>query len=85
MGKHEKILQKILSGRQDASINFSEAVALLGSLGFSTRINGSHHIFYREGVIEIINIQPDGSKAKPYQIKQIREIVLKYKLEVKDA
>jgi hypothetical protein len=48
------------------------------------RRNGSHHIFYREGVVEIINIQPDGSKAKAYQIKQIREIVLKYKLEAKD-
>jgi predicted RNA binding protein YcfA (HicA-like mRNA interferase family) len=84
MGKHEKLLQKILSGRQDTSINFSEAVALLDALGFSMRRNGSHHIFYREGVTEIINIQPDGSKAKPYQIKQIREIVLKYKLEAQD-
>ncbi|MHB9296128.1 hypothetical protein PilKf_01882 [Pillotina sp. SPG140] len=82
MAKHEKLLQKILSGRQDASINFSEAVTLLDSFGFSARRNGSHHIFYREGVIEIINIQPDGSKAKRYQIKQIREIVIKYKLEI---
>jgi predicted RNA binding protein YcfA (HicA-like mRNA interferase family) len=84
MGKHEKLLQKILSGREDTSVNFSEALVLLGALGFSMRRNGSHHIFYREGVMEIINIQPDGPKAKPYQIKQIREIILKYKLEAKD-
>jgi predicted RNA binding protein YcfA (HicA-like mRNA interferase family) len=70
----------ILSGRQDASINFSDAVSLLQSLGFSMRVNGSHHLFFREGIIEIINIQPVGSKAKPYQVKQIRDIVLKYKL-----
>jgi predicted RNA binding protein YcfA (HicA-like mRNA interferase family) len=84
MGKYEKLLQKILSGREDASVNFSEAVVLLDALGFSMRRKGSHHIFYREGVTEIINIQPDGPKAKPYQIKQIREIILKYKLETKD-
>ena len=31
-------------------------------------------------VEEIINIQPAGNKAKPYQVKQIRNIILKYKL-----
>ena len=84
MGKHEKLVQKILSGRQDNSIHFSEIVALLLSLGFSQRIKGSHHIFYRNGVEEIINLQPGGSKAKSYQIKQVRDILLKYRLEAKD-
>ena len=81
MGKHEKLMYKILSGRQDASIQFSEAVALLQTLGFSLRIKGSHYIFYREGVEEIINIQADGSKAKAYQVKQIRDLIVKYRLE----
>ena len=81
MGKHEKLIYKILSGRQDASIHFSEVVALLQALGFSLRIKGSHHIFFREGMEEIINIQPDGSKAKSYQIKQIRDLIVKYRLE----
>ena len=81
MGKHEKLMHKILSGRQDSSILFSEAVSLLRSLGFSLRIKGSHHIFYQEGVEEIVNIQPDGSKAKAYQIKQIRDLIVKYRLE----
>jgi predicted RNA binding protein YcfA (HicA-like mRNA interferase family) len=84
MGKHEKLLQKILSGKQDAGINFSEAVSLMQNLGFTLRINGSHHIFYRSGVDEIINIQPDGSKAKPYQVKQIRDLIVKYHLEEND-
>ena len=83
--KHEKLVQKILSGRQDASVLFSEAVSLLQRLGFSLRIKGSHHIFFREGVKELINIQPDGSKAKPYQVKQIRDLIVKYQLEVNDA
>jgi len=44
------------------------------------RINGSHHIFRKAGVEEKINIQKDGNKAKPYQIKQIRKIFLSYHL-----
>ena len=84
MGRYEKLVQKILSGRQDTSVHFSEAVTLLQALGFSRRIRGSHHIFNREGVEELINIQPDGPRAKPYQVKQIRDLVIKYRLEVKD-
>lgn len=37
-------------------------------------------VFSKEGVEEIINIQPTGGKAKPYQVKQVRGIVLKYRL-----
>ena len=80
MGQHEKLIQKILSGRQDTSVLFSEAVSLLQALGFSLRVKGSHHIFYQEGVLEIINMQPDGSKAKAYQVKQIRDLIVKYRL-----
>ncbi len=53
---------------------------LLEGLGFQERIRGSHHIYTKDGLIEIINIQPKGSKAKPYQVKQIRNLILKYKL-----
>ena len=84
MSKHEKLIYKILSGRQDTSVQFSEAVALLKALGFSIRIKGSHHIFFRKGVEEIINLQPDGSKAKAYQVKQIRDLLVKYRLEEKN-
>jgi hypothetical protein len=84
MGKHEKLIQKILSGRQDRSVDFRELVSLLLSLGLFERTKGGHHIFFKDGMVEIINIQPDGSKAKPYQVRQIREIMVKYKLEAKD-
>ncbi len=53
---------------------------LLEGLGFQERIRGGHHIYTKDGLIEIINIQPKGSKAKPYQVKQIRNLILKYKL-----
>jgi hypothetical protein len=80
MTKLEKILNKILRGTSDANIEFNELRNLLNQLGFSERIKGSHHIFWKENVIEILNIQSMGSKAKPYQVKQVRNIILKYKL-----
>ena len=80
MGKLDKLLVEILSGRHDKSIRFSELTNLLKTLGFSERIKGSHHIYYKEGVDEILNIQPDGSQAKPYQVKQVRNIIVKYRL-----
>ena len=84
MSRFGKLIQGILSGRHDNSIKFSESVNLLKALGFSVRIKGSHHIFHREDVEEIINLQPDGSKTKAYQVKQIRELIVKYRMEEKD-
>lgn len=66
MSKLEKILDQILRGGSDQNIAFDDLIYLLESLGFERRIKGSHHLFSKEGVNEIINIQPAGSKAKPY-------------------
>ncbi|MBD5499091.1 MAG: type II toxin-antitoxin system HicA family toxin [Lachnospiraceae bacterium] len=78
----EKILQEVMSGTKDKNIRFSELQKLLEVLGFQCRIKGDHFIYYKRGVDEIINIQPEGNKAKGYQVKQIRNIILKYCLEV---
>ncbi len=71
---------KILCGNKDKSIEFDELRKILTEFGFSETIKGSHHIFYKKDIDEIINIQPNGSKAKSYQLKQVRHIILKYKL-----
>ena len=80
MAKFDKILEKILRGRSDANIDFEDLRRLLDGLGFQERIRSSHHIYTKDGVMEIINVQPKGSKAKPYQVKQVRNLILKYKL-----
>jgi predicted RNA binding protein YcfA (HicA-like mRNA interferase family) len=80
MVKREKTLQRILRGTSDASISFNELCNLLISIGFDQRIRGDHHIFTKEDVVEILNLQPKGSQAKPYQVKQVRNVILKYKL-----
>jgi hypothetical protein len=76
----EKILLKVLRGTSDTNIAFADLHRLLIELGFQERIRGSHHIFTKDGVIEILNLQPKGSKAKVYQVKQVREVILKYRL-----
>ena len=80
MGKLEKILDQILRGGSDQNVGFDDLTFLLESLGFEKRIKGSHHVFSKAGVEEIINIQTAGSKAKPYQVKQVRLIIVNYKL-----
>lgn len=84
MSKFDKIESQILSGRTDANLGFSDLCKLLRTYGFAERIKGSHHIFTKDDVEEIINIQPLGSKAKAYQVKQVRNLMLKYKLEASD-
>ncbi len=80
MSKFEKLLVKILSGTSDRNISFNELSNLIEKLGFEMRVKGSHHIFWKMGVEEIINIQSQGGMAKPYQVKQVRNLVIKYKL-----
>jgi len=74
-----KLFVRVLSGSSDQNIPFEELVTLLRYLGFSVRVAGSHHICSRAGVVEILNLQPrrDGT-AKPYQIKQVRQVLTRY-------
>jgi len=81
MGKYEKLLTSILSGRSDQSIRFTELTHLLNAMGFNERIKGDHHIFFRQEIEEILNLQPKGSQAKAYQVRQVRNLILKYHLE----
>ena len=84
MPQQDKLLEQILRGRSDANIPFEGLLRLLHKLGFSERIRGSHHIFSLDGIQEIINLQPKGAKAKSYQVKQVRNLILKYRLGEED-
>jgi len=80
VGKYDKLLLEILRGASDANIPFDDLCRLLTRLGFEERIRGSHHLFRQAGVEERINLQREGGKAKVYQIRQVRAIILKYRL-----
>ncbi len=85
MGRYDKLRQRILAGGADANIDFHALCQLLKRMGFEERIRGSHHIFTREGVEEILNLQPREKKAKPYQVKQVRAVLVKYRLGESDV
>ncbi len=80
MGKYDKLIFKILRGTSDANIGFDDLRGLLLQFGFVERIRGSHHNFRKNGIEEKINLQKVDGKAKPYQVRQVRSILVKYKL-----
>lgn len=75
MKKVKKIFQEVTNISKSSNIKFLEFQKLLEELGFSSRIKGDQFIYYKDGIDEIINIQPDGNSAKPYQVKQVRNII----------
>jgi HicA-like toxin of HicAB toxin-antitoxin system len=78
LSRHEKTLRAVLSGAADAAIDFDQLRALLRHLGFAERIRGSHHIFTHPRAGEILNVQPRGRHAKPYQVRQVRGVLRRY-------
>lgn len=80
MSRWDKLIDKITRGGADANIVFDEICGLLRAMQFSERIRGDHHIFCRADIEEIVNLQPKGSLAKPYQVKQVRGLILRYGL-----
>lgn len=64
MSSLEKTLACLLSGRSDGNMRFADLRRILLRTGFTERIRGSHFIYSRDGVTEIINLQEDsGGKA----------------------
>ena len=84
MGEYQQRLLTILRGASDANIGFEDLCNLLRRLGFEERVRGSHHLFRKSGIEEMLNLQRDGNKAKSYQVRQVRVVLLRYKLGVED-
>ena len=80
MARHEKTLLEVLRGGSDASIRFEDLRGPLHHLGFEERVRGSHHIFFKPGTKDLINVQRSGSKAKPYQVRQVRAVITRHGL-----
>jgi predicted RNA binding protein YcfA (HicA-like mRNA interferase family) len=79
--KPRKLLQKALSS--PANLGFDEACNLARAFGFHlSRVSGSHHIFARHGMRELVNLQEVGGKAKPYQVKELLELAERYNLSL---
>ncbi len=83
MSKKQKLLQQILNNSKNVS--FNDMLKLIEAFGFKlSRVNGSHHIFSRADIHELVNIQNVKGKAKPYQIQQFLTLVEKHNLSLED-
>lgn len=80
MGRLDKLLRTLLSGTADANLAFADLQHILLALKFEERVRGSHHIYTRVDVDEILNLQARHGEAKPYQVRQVRDVILKYRL-----
>ena len=72
MGQHDKLLARILGGASDAHSSFAQLGHMLRDMGFDERIRGSHHVFRRHGIEEMINLQCERDKAKAYLVRLVR-------------
>ena len=82
MSRQSKLLRKILDGESDANIRFADLCRLLVRLGFAMRVRGSHHLFRHPSVVERVTLQSSGDKAKSYQVRQVRRILLMHDMTV---
>lgn len=75
----DELLERARNNPQ--SLTFRELQQLAEKAGFRLkRVRGSHHVYTRKGIAEIINLQPKGRMAKPYQVRQVVGLIEKYDL-----
>jgi predicted RNA binding protein YcfA (HicA-like mRNA interferase family) len=81
--KRHKVLEKILAGSKN--IRFSEMMELVKGFGFElSRTDGSHHIFIKSDIPELVNLQNVKGQVKPYQVRQFLKLVEKYDLKLEE-
>jgi hypothetical protein len=80
MSRLDKLLLKLLRGTSDASFAFDDLRYIVLHLGFTERITGSHHVYRKAGIEEHLTLQPKSKDAKSYQVKQVRDLIVKYGL-----
>lgn len=81
--RNRKLLEKAI--RNPNGLRFEDAKRLAHAFGFRLdRINGSHHIFVRAGIPQLVNLQDCRGKAKAYQIKQLLKLVETHNLPLED-
>ncbi len=67
---------------QAKNIRFEHLCRAAELFGFTRRGGkGSHRIYTREGVRELLNFQDVAGMAKPYQVKQLCKIIEEYSLQ----
>ncbi len=82
--KPADMLRRLAQGEL-ANVRFADAQRLAEALGFELdRVRGSHHIYRHPGIGERINLQARGGQAKPYQLRQLLDLVERHALRLKE-
>lgn len=77
----EKALEQARAGSKN--LRFSDVTRLVEQFGFSlARVKGSHHIFSHPSIPELVNLQSVKGKCKPYQVKQLLDLIDRYNLKL---
>jgi predicted RNA binding protein YcfA (HicA-like mRNA interferase family) len=83
MASPKKTLEAVKRGQR--AISFGDLQRLLGKLGFRLdRVSGSHHIYVHPKVTRPMNIQSMGKDAKPYQVRQLRDMIDEFGLKLEE-
>jgi len=79
MARTHKLLEQILRGDADTNVKFSGMVQLLKRLAFGNALREAIAFF---GAMESrkSNLQPHAGKCQPYQVKQVRNVIINYRL-----
>jgi predicted RNA binding protein YcfA (HicA-like mRNA interferase family) len=81
MAKPDKVLDRVIEGK--GVIAFRDFERLLLALGFRhDRTSGSHRIYLHPNVTRPLSVQPRGNDAKPYQVRQLRDIIEEFDLKL---
>lgn len=82
MNKAEKLKAKLLAGQGYHNFSFDDLVLLLENLGFIRRPQSgtSHERFMHPAFVDVVNIQPKKGQCKPYQLRQIRNLIKEHNL-----
>jgi hypothetical protein len=80
VAKDRKLIELIT--RNPLNVRFDEICKLAQDFGFVLKGGrGSHRIYTRRGVAEMLNFQNVNGNAKPYQVRQLLRIIKKYNLD----
>ncbi len=81
--KKRKLLEKIIAGSKN--VQFNEMETLIKAFGFTlARVSGSHHIYNRADIPEIINIQNRKGQVPTYQVRQFLSLIEQYNLSLEE-
>jgi predicted RNA binding protein YcfA (HicA-like mRNA interferase family) len=82
--KRRQLLGRLASGAV-RNVGFDDFTGLVRAFGFVlVRKSGSHNIFARTDVQQLVNLQDVNGQAKPYQIRQFLRLVEKYNLTMEE-